>query len=86
MDIEEPPGANCLMRGDGGNVKDLPVVKDAYGFTSAWRPTREELKQLLAGAPIFLTIIGQAHPAVCLHVGDPADAPTKASVNRQPLP
>ena len=63
-------GANCLMRGDGGAVRDLHVVHNpAEGtFTSAWLPTPEELAALNAGAPVYLFIWGTGHPPVYVGV------------------
>ncbi|MCR4340138.1 MAG: hypothetical protein NUW01_09680 [Gemmatimonadaceae bacterium] len=44
------------------------------GMTSAWFPTPEEIERIKAGAPIYLTVLGQVHPPVCMAVGSPPDA------------
>lgn len=48
-------------------------------MTSAWFPTPEELKRLLAGAPVHLTIVGNVHPPVALSVGQAPDEPASAA-------
>lgn len=47
-------------------------VQTASGNTmsSAWFPTPEELHNLVAGAPVYLTILGEKHPVVMLGVGN----------------
>jgi hypothetical protein len=44
-------------------------------MTSAWFPTEEEIARLRAGAPVYLTVIGESHPPVAMAVGP---APTLA--------
>lgn len=44
------------------------------GMTSAWFPTPDEIERLLAGAPVYLTVLGEQHPPVMLQVGEPAEA------------
>jgi hypothetical protein len=44
-------------------------------MTSAWFPTEEEIARLRAGAPVYLTVIGESHPPVAMAVGP---APTVA--------
>lgn len=49
----------------------LDIVADDCPFmVTAWEPTPEELAMLAAGAPVFLWIMGQAHPPVRLEVGE----------------
>ncbi len=38
-------------------------------MTSAWLPTPEEITRIAAGAPIYLTVVGQGHPPVAMNVG-----------------
>lgn len=40
----------------------LPVM------ISAWQPTPEELHALVHGASVYLQVVGQGHPPVCLWV------------------
>ena len=62
-------GANCIMRGNGEDVGDLPVVRTQDGqFVSAWLPTPDELAALNAGAPVYLFIWGEGHPPVYVGV------------------
>lgn len=56
-----------------GSCGDLAVRSEMTsagpGMTSAWFPTPEEIARIAAGAPIYLTIIGQTHPPVAMSVG-----------------
>ena len=59
-----------------GTCDVLPVRDDPYGdgsnrMISAWFPTMEEIAAMLRGAPIYLSIVGTAHPPVMLIVGEP---------------
>lgn len=38
-------------------------------MTSSWQPTPTELAQLAAGAPIYVTLLGQAHPPIIVSIG-----------------
>lgn len=60
---------------DGRTVVPLYVREHDHGFVSQWRPSADELKALLAGAPIHLHILDCRHPAVWLDVA-PATAGT----------
>lgn len=86
MEFEAPPGANCLLKGNGSNVSDIQAIRTPQGFIVAARPTRAELARLLAGAPIFLSVLGQCFAPVQLEVGDPAEAPSAESLTRDPFP
>lgn len=61
-----------------GPCGTLPIRDEltaaGWGMTSAWLPTPEELEQLVAGAPIYLTVIGEVHPPVAMAVGSAPDA------------
>jgi hypothetical protein len=46
----------------------LPVVQTQTGYASFWRPSREELAALNAGAFIALHVWGRAHPPVAIEV------------------
>jgi hypothetical protein len=41
---------------------------------SRWELEEGDLEKLQSGAPIFLSIIGQFHPVVCVSIGDTAPA------------
>jgi hypothetical protein len=43
-------------------------------MTSAWFPTEAEIARLRAGAPVYLTVVGEIHPPVAIAVG-PAPTP-----------
>ena len=45
---------------DGGNAV----------MVSAWTPTPDEIARIVAGASIYLTVLGSNHPPVKLDVGD----------------
>ena len=41
-------------------------------MVTAWEPTPDELARLNRGAPVYLVIVGTAHPPVVMEVGEPA--------------
>jgi hypothetical protein len=50
------------------------VVRDEdhgqfHTMTSAWFPNPDEIARLMAGAPIYLAVVGNSHPIVSLNVG-----------------
>jgi len=42
-------------------------------MVSSWQPTPAEAAAIAAGAPIYLTVLGQGHPPVMLTVGNPPE-------------
>ena len=40
-------------------------------MVSAWLPTPEEIAAIVAGAPVYLRVLGQGHPPVAVWAGDP---------------
>lgn len=44
------------------------VVK-CHAMVTAWEPTPDEIERIKAGAPIYLCVLGAAHPPVMLEVG-----------------
>lgn len=50
-------------------VRDVIFDDGTRAMMTAWEPTPDELKALLAGAPIILSVIGTGHPPVILSVG-----------------
>lgn len=49
---------NCAVNGEG-----------TPSMVTAWEPTPAEIEAIIAGAPIYLRIIGTAHPPVNIEVG-----------------
>ncbi|MES2814516.1 MAG: hypothetical protein V4720_06440 [Pseudomonadota bacterium] len=47
-----------------GHAEGVPAMQ------TAWQPTPDELARLVAGAPLYLTLLGSAHPPVLMQVGD----------------
>lgn len=45
------------------------VVDGVPRMVSSWQPTPAEAAAIAAGAPIYLTVLGTAHPPVLLQVG-----------------
>lgn len=41
---------------------------------SAWKPTEDEIKALICGGCVILGVVGNAHPIVRMHVGDPPES------------
>lgn len=64
----------CTRRiGKSQGYLGLPLRDDVVDgiptMTSSWQPTPAELEALIAGAPIYVTLLGQAHPPIMLNVG-----------------
>ena len=80
MNKTQHPSNNCVLGAPKGwDQKVAPC--DALAVTriefhgqpamvSFWIPTREEMKQLAAGAKVALWVIGEVHPPVALSVSE----------------
>lgn len=55
------------------HIRDEKFASGLRQMVSAWYPTTEELAAMVDGAPVYLTIIGSAHPPVMLAVGKAED-------------
>lgn len=56
-------------------IQDTVVNGGVPAMQSVWEPTPDELERLKAGAPVYLLIVGTAHPPVAVSVGAaPGDA------------
>jgi hypothetical protein len=60
--------------GKAQGYRGLPIRDFAYddgtpAMRTSWQPTPAELKALAAGAPIYVTLLGSAHPPILLEVG-----------------
>jgi hypothetical protein len=55
----------------GLSVLDRVLENGQPYMTTAWEPTPAEIARIAAGAPIYLHIVGTAHPPVMLDVGEP---------------
>ncbi|MEO0485284.1 MAG: hypothetical protein AAF092_05175 [Pseudomonadota bacterium] len=83
MEIASIAGATRVI-GEGQGYLGLPILDakidcavngpDTPTMTTAWRPSAEELKALANGAPIYVTLLGRAHPPIMLGVGPEPDA------------
>ena len=51
-----------------GSCGALPIFAHDGQMISVWKPTEEEIEALKNGAHIALTILGEVHPPVRLHV------------------
>ena len=51
-------------------IHDSVFGPDTPSMVTAWEPTPEELEKLKVGAPIYLRLLGTAHPPVMLSVGE----------------
>jgi hypothetical protein len=50
-------------------VRDFEFGDGTPAMMTAWQPTPAEVAKIVAGQPIYLTILGNAHPPVLLQVG-----------------
>lgn len=57
------PVLDCLIT-EAVNGPGTPAMK------TSWEPTPAELRRLVAGAPVVVTIIGVQHPPIVVEVGD----------------
>lgn len=59
--------------GKSQGYKGLPLRDEVGHFgpqmVTSWQPTPAEIAAIAAGAPIYLTVLGSAHPPVMLEVG-----------------
>lgn len=77
--IQHPICNDILRRPEGtteDQCADLPILRCDNSITSLWQPDAEELALIQAGAPILLTIIGQTHPPLLIHVLPQPEAAT----------
>lgn len=64
-------------------IRDEPHSPGVNRMVSAWLPTPEEIALIVAGAPIYLGVLGIEHPPVQLFVGNPpTDEPAQPEVAR----
>lgn len=58
-----------------GECASLPIRAEnnelGIVMVSEWKPTPQELRRLIAGASVFLEVVGTSHPPVMLKVGEP---------------
>lgn len=72
-DTEKDGVCGVLSVHDRANEHGKPEM------VSAWELEEGDLAKLQAGAPIYLSVLGQVHPVVCVYVGEPpAHAETPA--------
>jgi hypothetical protein len=76
--IGAPAGWNPQRDGPCGalSVHDYVNAHGKPTMLSKWELEPGDLEKLQAGAPIYLSILGQVHPVVCVFVGDPAPQPS----------
>jgi hypothetical protein len=53
-------------------------------MVSVWELEEGDLEKLQAGAPVYLSILGQVHPVVCVYVGDPPQPAEQVQGEHQP--
>lgn len=57
-------GADCIMRGNSPEVRDLHIRRIDGCSVSRWEPTPAELDTLNAGGSVELWIMGQQPPVM----------------------
>ena len=50
-----------------------PGIEHSPIMISAWIPTPAEVERIAQGAPVYLKVLGTAHPPVLLEVGNPPE-------------
>lgn len=53
------------------SVHDRTDERGHPEMVSRWELEPGDLEKLQQGAPVYLSILGQVHPVVCVYVGDP---------------
>ena len=77
MNAENFPEANDVLKAPpgvpGDRCYDLPIHRytspDGHGpggIVSCWRPTKEDIKRIALGEPIYLHVEGKTHPPLLL--------------------
>lgn len=75
-----PPGWEPEKDGECSHLAILDVKRgDLPVMISAWEPTPTEIEAMQAGRPIYLQIVGTAHPPVSVWV-DTEQPPQKLSI------
>lgn len=54
---------------NGLSLRDELCPHNGPQMVSSWQPTPAEVAAIVAGAPIYLTVLGAGHPPVILAVG-----------------
>lgn len=71
-DLGKPEGYDEALH---GKCSSLPIrdeeINGLQMMTSEWKPTPEELRKIVAGGSIFLSVNGRIHPVVAMYVGTP---------------
>ena len=85
MNAEHFPEANDVLKAPpgvpGDRCYDLPIYRYPGGFVSCWRPTKEDIKRIAMGEPIFLHVEGHTHPPLVLTTETPF-VPEQATPDR----
>lgn len=71
------PEGRCPIH--GVEIGGLPVATDGQVFVSRWEPSPAERLAIAAGAPVWLVVMGAAHPPVELTAGPDSEIGTEAS-------
>jgi hypothetical protein len=54
----------------GLSVKDTTMADGTPVMMTSWQPTPAEVEAIRLGAPIYLWVLGTAHPPVMLSTGE----------------
>ena len=75
MKAENFPESNAVLKAPPGvpgeRCYDLPIYRYPGGLVSCWRPTREDIKRIVMGDPIWLHVEGLTHPPLVLMTETP---------------
>lgn len=67
--------ANTILRRPPGvspeHCMDLPIHRSDSGVVSCWQPSKEEIRAIALGAPIYLMVRSQTHPPLNILVESP---------------
>lgn len=67
--------SNFVYKGPTSDIGDLHCHVDGLRTDSVWKPTEEELRFLVDGGSILLSVWGHPHPPVSLSVTDQPGGP-----------
>jgi hypothetical protein len=72
MEVIKLESTNCILKGDEElNILDLPCTRVIFdngigGFETCWKLSPEEITRINETGVIYLTVLGNEHPPVCL--------------------
>ena len=75
--VKHHPRCNAVLHGGAPHIPDLHIRRDndpvLPNVASYWRPTPDELAELVAGGCVEVVVLGHTHPPISIRTVEPAD-------------